>query len=72
MAELSAEELARLEEQVQMNSVGIKQTKDFTSPEALYEDLIGSIRKYHPSTDISLVEKAYRIAGVLPLFCALF
>ena len=62
MAELSAEELARLEEQVQMNSVGIKQTKDFTSPEALYEDLIGSIRKYHPSTDISLVEKAYQVA----------
>ncbi|MEG7531116.1 MAG: bifunctional (p)ppGpp synthetase/guanosine-3',5'-bis(diphosphate) 3'-pyrophosphohydrolase [Hungatella sp.] len=35
----------------------------FTSPEILYEDLIQSIRKYHPSDDISMVEKAYRIAS---------
>ena len=34
----------------------------FTSPEILYQDLIKSIRKYHPSDDISMVEKAYRIA----------
>ncbi len=34
----------------------------FTSPEVLYQDLIKSIRKYHPSDDISMVEKAYRIA----------
>lgn len=35
---------------------------DFTSPEVLYGDLIKSIRKYHPSDDISMVEKAYNIA----------
>ena len=35
---------------------------DFTSPEVLYQDLIKSIRKYHPSDDISQIEKAYRIA----------
>ncbi len=34
----------------------------FTSPEVLYEDLVRSIRKYHPSDDISMVEKAYKIA----------
>lgn len=34
----------------------------FTSPSELYQDLIDSIRKYHPSDDISLVEKAYRVA----------
>jgi len=34
----------------------------FTSPEILYKDLIRSIYKYHPSDDISLVEKAYQIA----------
>ncbi len=34
----------------------------FTSPEILYEDLIRSIYKYHPSDDITLVEKAYQIA----------
>ncbi|WP_099468498.1 RelA/SpoT family protein [Konateibacter massiliensis] len=35
---------------------------DFTSPDTLYQELIESIRKYHPSTDISLIEKAYNIA----------
>ena len=34
----------------------------FTSPEELYADLIRSIRRYHPSDDISMIEKAYRIA----------
>ena len=33
-----------------------------TSPEVLYQDLIRSIRKYHPSDDISQIEKAYKIA----------
>ena len=35
---------------------------DFTSPEELYKDLIDEIKKYHPSTDLSDIEKAYRIA----------
>ena len=35
---------------------------DFTSPNVLYEELITNIRKYHPSDDISMIEKAYRIA----------
>ncbi len=34
----------------------------FTSPEALYQDLIATIRKYHPSDDITMIEKAYRVA----------
>ena len=37
-------------------------TKDFTAPEDLYRQLIGKIKKYHPSTDISQIEKAYHIA----------
>ena len=36
---------------------------DFTSPEELYQDLIHTIRKYHPSDDITMIEKAYRIAN---------
>ena len=35
---------------------------DFTSPEELYQDLIATIRKYHPSDDITMIEKAYRVA----------
>lgn len=36
--------------------------KDFTEPGILYEKLKNMIRGYHPSTDISMVEKAYEIA----------
>ncbi len=34
----------------------------FTSPEELYQELIDTIRRYHPSDDITQVEKAYLIA----------
>ena len=34
----------------------------FASPDELYDTLIKRIRRYHPSTDISMVEKAYKIA----------
>ncbi|MDE6853337.1 MAG: bifunctional (p)ppGpp synthetase/guanosine-3',5'-bis(diphosphate) 3'-pyrophosphohydrolase [Lachnospiraceae bacterium] len=36
--------------------------EDFTEPEVLYQKLIEMIRKYHPSDDITQIEKAYRIA----------
>lgn len=35
---------------------------DFTSPEELYRKLMEAIRAYHPSTDLSMVEKAYHLA----------
>ena len=40
----------------------IETIEEFQSPETLYEELITRVRKYHPSDDISLIEKAYRIA----------
>ena len=40
----------------------IKRMADFTSPEALYDELITAVKKYHPSADISMIEKAYTIA----------
>ena len=30
----------------------------FTSPETLYQEMINTIYRYHPSDDITLVEKA--------------
>ena len=42
--------------------IELENPADFTSPEVLYQDLIRSIRKYHPSDDISQIEKAYKIA----------
>ncbi len=35
---------------------------DQKKPEELYEELVAAIRKYHPSDDLSQVEKAYRLA----------
>ncbi len=36
---------------------------DFTSPADLYQKLVETIRKYHPSDDISLIQKAYKVAS---------
>lgn len=35
---------------------------EFISPEELFEDLISRVKKYHPSDDISMIERAYKIA----------
>ena len=51
-----------LEKIVKEEDNSIKPMKEFESPEKLYQELIASVRKYHPSTDISLIEKAYNIA----------
>ena len=32
------------------------------TPEQLYEELIARVRRYHPSADISIIEKAYEVA----------
>lgn len=37
--------------------------KPSATPEELYQTLIERIRKYHPSTDISMIEKAYHMAA---------
>ena len=48
--------------QVNEQEKEIKKMADFTSPEVLYKELISSVKKYHPSADISMIEKAYTIA----------
>ncbi|MBE5944243.1 MAG: bifunctional (p)ppGpp synthetase/guanosine-3',5'-bis(diphosphate) 3'-pyrophosphohydrolase [Lachnospiraceae bacterium] len=40
----------------------LSKPNDFTPPEVLYEKLIDTVKRYHPSSDISLIEKAYKIA----------
>ncbi len=44
------------------NEKSISTPADFTPPEELYKRLIDHILTYHPSTDISMIEKAYHIA----------
>ena len=36
--------------------------EDFTEPEVLYQKLIRMVKQYHPSQDVHLIEKAYKIA----------
>ena len=40
----------------------IESVKEHLTPEELYRDLISRVQKYHPSDDISLIEKAYNLA----------
>ena len=40
----------------------IESLREYMSPEELYEDLICRVRRYHPSDDFSLIEKAFQIA----------
>ena len=49
-------------EEIKRVDASVKNMADFTSPDVLYQELIQSVRKYHPSADISLIEKAYKIA----------
>ena len=49
-------------EGVKLDDGRIEAIEEFKSPDALYQDLILRVRRYHPSDDISLIEKAYNIA----------
>ena len=62
MADITTEELEELENEVVSKDDNIKTMQEFVSPESLYQELIASVKKYHPSTDISLIEKAYKTA----------
>ena len=48
--------------EIKKADANVKTMEDITSPEILYDELIASVKKYHPSTDISMIEKAYKIA----------
>lgn len=53
------EEQAR---EVQEDDRSIVKMEDFTSPDELYQELVQRVTKYHPSADISMIEKAYQVA----------
>ncbi|MFV0344428.1 MAG: RelA/SpoT family protein [Anaerocolumna sp.] len=44
-------------------NIEINPPSDFTSAEELYQLLINIVESYHPSADISMIEKAYHIAN---------
>ncbi|MCH5275966.1 MAG: bifunctional (p)ppGpp synthetase/guanosine-3',5'-bis(diphosphate) 3'-pyrophosphohydrolase [Lachnospiraceae bacterium] len=50
------------EEKVVLDDGKITTLKEFLTPDELYQVLISHVRKYHPSDDISMIEKAYKVA----------
>ena len=54
--------MAEEKQKVVFDEGRIEQIAEFQSPETLYQDLISRVKKYHPSDDISLIEKAYKVA----------
>ena len=53
----------KIEKEILVEDKFLDKPKDFTEPEELYRRLVAEIYKYHPSTDISMIEKAYHIAN---------
>lgn len=45
-----------------VDGYAVKAPGDYEDPDQLYDMLIARIRKYHPSTDVSMIEKAYETA----------
>jgi GTP pyrophosphokinase len=63
MADFTNEQIEQLEQTVMSTSEHIRKMDDFVSPQVLYEELINCVRKYHPSDDISMIQKAFQIAN---------
>ena len=55
MVDISTEKLEELENEVTSQNTKLKKMEEFVSPDKLYQELIQSVRKYHPSADISLI-----------------
>ncbi len=57
------QDILELEKELSSQEEQITRIYDFMSPEDLHRQLLDTIREYHPSADISQVEKAYQIAN---------
>ncbi len=62
MAIHTESEIELLEQKSAFESRGVIATEDFVDPDELYRELIERVRKYHPNTDISMIEKGYMVA----------
>lgn len=53
----------RREERSHFDDDKISKSEEFVNPDELYQELIQCVQKYHPSDDISMIEKAYKVAS---------
>ena len=60
MAQRLSEE--QLKKEIAEVDAGLKPMQDYTPPEELYRGLLSTVKAYHPSTDLSLIEQAYQTA----------
>ena len=60
--DMQAEEMKKVKHEIVFDDGRIEAMDEFKSPEDLYQDLVSRVLKYHPSDDISMIEKAYKIA----------
>lgn len=54
--------MAEEKNEVVIDDGKISAYQDFVNPELLYQELINHVHKYHPSDDVSMIEKAYNVA----------
>lgn len=57
------ENMAEDKKDVIIDDGRIQPMQEFLSPDELFRDLIDRVHKYHPSDEVSLIEKAYKTAG---------
>ena len=41
----------------------VRKMEDFTSPAELYRTLVEAVKRYHPSDDLTMIAKAYKVAN---------
>ena len=58
------EEKTTVKSELVIDDGRIETIQEFQSPEQLYRDLVLRVQKYHPSDDITLIEKAYHVASM--------
>ena len=59
---LTEEEIGKVVKQINREQSNVISTTDFVDKEVLYNSLIECIRKYHPSANTDIIEKAYHVA----------
>lgn len=52
----------KMKQDVAAVEASVRKMEDFTSPAELYRVLVDGVRRYHPSDDLTLIDKAYHIA----------
>ncbi len=60
--EIKKEDLHQTETLLTSSEQELYMPRDFTSPDELYSELKNLVLKYHPSDDLTMIEKAYRVA----------